>query len=165
MILADAPADEVEQADYMAMYRSHSGTWESVTTTRLIEADETLVFKGRWVQREILNGTMVEMKGYEEKEGETYEYMWLYGYDPREESYVGWFHDMRGLNSKFYGNWSERDKKMTWTLADAEEAGIMVTIVDDLSEPDELRFTFELEGDDGTLLMTQAGVATRVKDE
>ena len=158
-------ADEPEPAEHMAMYEPFSGQWESETETTVIEAGETTKLKGGWEQRSILDGAMIEMKGYENVEGETYHYMWLYGYDAREKAYVGWFHDMRGLNSKFYGNWSEEKKQMTWTLADSEEVGIMVTIVDDLSDPDGISFTFKLEGEDGQLIMTQKGHAKRVKEE
>ena len=163
--MADDHGDEMKPSERMAMYRAYSGKWDSVTTTTIVDAEETSEFKGGWVQREILDGAMIEMKGYEHVDGETYNYLWLYGYDPREESYVGWFHDERGMHSKFYGNWSAKDKRMTWTLADLGETEIMVTIVDDLSDPDQLNFTFKLEGEDGNVIMTQEGSAKRAEKQ
>lgn len=164
---ADGHDDELQAIDHMAMYRPYSGTWESVTKTTVSSEEEPVEFenKGQWVQREILDGAMIEMKGTEQMDGESYSYMWLYGYDMKEQTYVAWFHDQRGLNAKFYGDWSGEEKTMTWTSAEENDQEIFVTIVDDLSDPLCIRFTFKLEDGDGKVLMSQLGKATRSEDE
>lgn len=54
---------------------------------------------------------------------------------------------------------------MTWTLVNADELETVVTIVDDLSDPDRIAFSFKLEAKDGKQLMKQAGYATQAKEE
>lgn len=164
---AEGHGKDADEVDRLAMYRPYAGKWESVTKTKVTGDEEPVEFenKGQWVQGEILAGAIIEMKGIEEMDGESYHYLWLYGYDLREESYVGWFHDQNGMNAKFYGSWSEEKQQMTWTVAETNEQQIFVTIVDDLSDPDRVGFTFKMEDADGKVIMTQDGYATRAKEE
>ena len=166
VVQAGEPVGGEGEVDMLAMYRPYAGKWESVTKGKATDViEEPYETKGPWVQRDILDGRVIEMRGSVEGIEQPYSYMWLYTYDQREESYVGWFHDSRGVNSKMFGSWSEEDKKMTWTIDDPGEWGIMVTVVDDLSDPDKIGFTFKMESDDGTLIMDEAGYAVRAKEE
>lgn len=97
--------------------------------------------------------------------GKPYSYMLLYGYDFTNKTPVCWFHDQQGVHSKLHGKWSEEEKQMTWSLAEQSPDATSVTIVDDLSDPDRISFTFKVEAEDGKVLMTQSGYATRSKKD
>ncbi|MEO0476524.1 MAG: DUF1579 family protein [Planctomycetota bacterium] len=159
--------EEAGEVDQLAMYRSYAGQWDSVTETTVIngEGKEEFKTKGRWVQQDILDGAMIEVKGSGERDGEPYKYMLLYGYDASVEKHICWFYDQHGANSKMQGEWSEEDKTMTWKLVDEEPEGFSVTIVDDLSDPDQIRFTFNLRSEDGQFAVTEAGSATRARKQ
>lgn len=155
----EGAADQPAQEDKLSMYRAYSGKWISVTkgkATDVIEQPYENV--GHWEQRDILDGKMIEMRGKDGPEGEEFEYLWLYTYDNREEKYVAWFHDGRGINTKMYGSWSAEKKQMVWTLIDPEAWGFRVTIVDDLSRKDEIRYHFKMVGLDGTVICDESGV-------
>lgn len=167
VLYADNHAEELEEGDPLAMYRVYKGEWDSVTKTSIPTDEEPVEFetKGRWIHRDILGGAMIEVKGAAEMNGELYQYMLLYGYDEAEKTHVCWFHDQQGVHMRMHGDWSEEDKEMTWTLADDGQQATAITIVDDLSDPDRISFTFNLESQDGKVLMTQAGYAIRAEDE
>lgn len=158
------PKPKAKGDDKLAMYRPYAGQWNSITKGKATQyIEEPYEVEGTWVQHDLLGGDVVFMDGIVKVEGEPYKYQWFYMYDVREEAYVTWFHDSRGVHTKMYGNWSETKKQMTWTLDDAEKHGVMVTIVDDVSDPDEIGFKFKMEADDGSLIMEEIGSATRAK--
>lgn len=158
-------ANDKPDIDHLAMYRSYAGAWESVTKVRMKGVDEPLEMKGKWIQRDILDGRMIQLQGENTTDGKVVSYMWLYTYDMREKAYVGWLHDEEGFNLKLYGKWSDEDKKMTWTIKDPEEWGIRFTIVDDLTDPDQLRISIKIESIEGELLLEQSITTVRAKEE
>lgn len=156
------PDPELKDDDKLSMYRPYEGKWTSVTKGKATEfVQEPYEVTGPWVQRNILGGDIVEMRGKVETAEQGYSYHWYYMFDVREDAYVAWFHDSRGVHTKSYGNWSEQNKQMTWTLDDPDKHGVMVTIVDDLSDPGKIAFTFKMESDEGKLIMEESGYATR----
>lgn len=160
------PEPGIKEDDKLTMYRSYAGRWESVTKGKATEVvEEPYEVDGNWVQRSSLGGDVVFMEGVAKVEGAPYKYQWFCMYDVREEAYVTWFHDSRGVHTKMYGSWSETKKQMTWTLDAPDKHGVMVTIVDDISDPDKISFTFKMEANDGTLILEEAGYATRSKEK
>lgn len=159
--------EEAGEVDKLAMYRVYSGEWDSVTKTKVVNGADKEEFEtnGRWVQKDILDGAMIEVKGIGERDGEPYKYLLLYGYDASAEAHICWFYDQHGANSKMQGEWSEQDKTMTWKLIDEGPEGFSITIVDDLSDPDQINFTFNLRSEDGQFAVTEAGSATRARKQ
>lgn len=166
------PRREEKQKDKLAMYRPYAGEWESVTkgqATRFIkemyQIEKSYQLTGKWVQRDILGGDIVETRGSSTGLGEPpHTYLWIKMYSPQEESYIAWYKDSRGNTSKMFGSWSEKHQKMTWTLDERQAFDMKVTSVDDLAESDMMRFAFKMEGVRGIMVIDEAGYAVRVKE-
>ncbi|MFN3165821.1 MAG: DUF1579 family protein [Phycisphaeraceae bacterium] len=158
-----APAEPRE--DKLAMMRVHLGKWTATVKGKATDLiPEPYEVTDRWETREVLGGRMIEVRGESNMNGEDTQYIWLFTYDERESRYVGWYHESSGINAKMVGEWSDKDKTMTWTLADPEAWGMQVTIVDNLSDKSKIDYTFKIVLEDGTLVMDQVGSAKRVEE-
>lgn len=155
-----------DKVDYLAMYRECLGEWDSTSKLTFPQGEESdaIDIKGQFVRKEILNGTMIEVKGYETVADKRFSFMWLITYDAGEELYIAWTFDERGAGNTFHGVWSEEEKAMNWTAIDPK-FDMPVTCVDDLSDQNVSKFSSTLTGEDGNVVAIQKGSATRVKEE
>lgn len=80
---AEHHGNQADEGDHLSMYRQYEGKWESLTKTTITSGEEPVEFetKGHWVQKDILAGGMIEVKGLGEMDGKPYEYMLHYGHD------------------------------------------------------------------------------------
>ena len=159
-------ADEVEHGldDKLAMYSEYLGYWESEVNGKATDLNpEAYTSKDSWFCSAVLGGRAIMMRGTNKIDGETSQYLWLLTYDEALDSYVGWYHDSFGINSKLIGSWSEVNNKMTWSLADPAAWGMTVTAVDDMSNPGQLSFSFKVKTKDGETVIDQSGIAKQVE--
>lgn len=109
--------------DKLAMFKDYTGPWRSEVWGKATDIHK-LPYKSvaDWTGRHVLSGTMFQFTGtVKPQNGTSYDYIWLYTYDPREKTYAVWYHESSGFNMKQYAKWDPKTRELSYRFDPKEK--------------------------------------------
>lgn len=156
----------LELDEKLGMLKPYIGQWQSEISgkaTDLIPEPYTCV--SDWKGSVDLAGTMFRFTGTVTREsGDTFDYIWLYAFDQREDSYVVFYHESTPFNMKQYVAWDEKSRDFIYAIDPREKLALTVHGYMRLDDENTMTGNIKLVRNDGLTWINESLVANPVKE-
>lgn len=147
--------------DMLKFFEPYTGRWVGKFNNQATDVSpKPIVITGFQEGKFILNKTMFQMRAIGDADGRKTESLFLYGYDPLEQSYCCWHYSQGGMAIKYKVEWAKDGKSYKHLSLREEDLGFKVRTHVQLDAGKAIRWTSKITANDGTLLIDQTGELT-----